>query len=69
MKTVLTLQCKLILWDDFIWTWGKTLWELIFQIGPMYTCLEALKYMSKNNSGHGGVLVNIASVAGLDVFG
>lgn len=34
----------------------------------MYSCTEALKYMGINNGGKGGVLINIASIAGLIAF-
>ncbi|XP_017021153.1 alcohol dehydrogenase-like [Drosophila kikkawai] len=42
--------------------------ELTIQInllGVVYSCLTALEYMDKTKGGHGGVIVNISSVAGL----
>ncbi|KAH8239428.1 hypothetical protein KR032_004238 [Drosophila birchii] len=36
-----------------------------FQLGVVYSCLTALKYMDKTKGGQGGLILNISSVAGL----
>lgn len=42
--------------------------ELRFQLGVINTTLVAMDYMSKDNDGLGGLIINISSVAGLTSF-